>query len=50
MDMWTASAEPDHISTIPTTTTPLILRRRFDATYVYIQKGEHYLKIAIFVS
>ena len=32
MDMWTASAEPDHISTAPATTTPHIKRRRRKTT------------------
>ena len=37
--MWTASAEPDHISTAPTTATPLTLRRRTN------ERSFHYIPI-----
>ncbi len=52
MDMWTASAEPDHISTAPTTTAPLIMRRRPEDESIHhsIKQGELYLRIAILVS
>ncbi len=51
MDMWTASAESDHISTAPTTATPLILRRETEHhDHDIYHKGDPYLKIAILVS
>ncbi len=52
MDMWTASADPDHISTAPATTAPLIMRRRLETEAIYhaIKKGSLYLRIAILVS
>jgi hypothetical protein len=51
MELWTASAEPDHISTAPTTA-PLIMRRRpqDESIHHIIRQGELYLRIAILVS
>jgi hypothetical protein len=39
MDMWTAAAEPDHISTAPTTA-PLIMRRRPEDDVIHTVVGK----------
>ena len=52
MEMWSGSAEPDHIPTAPAATAPLIMRRRPETEVIHhaIKKGDLYLKTAILVS